>query len=128
MTCCNEIIEATTRITGCECPAAGWCARHGMFKTDYYHSICRTVPAYFNQYEQGIGPGQVFADNGSLENPAPQIGRGAPIGLGDAVAWALAKFGIHPWAGCGCTGRRAWLNRWQVWPVNWPAWPWRKQP
>jgi len=32
------------------------------------------------------------------------------LGLGDRLASFLAFFGIHPWPGCGCAGRRQWLN------------------
>ena len=31
-------------------------------------------------------------------------------GLGDRVASFLARIGIKPWAGCGCAGRKKWLN------------------
>lgn len=32
------------------------------------------------------------------------------IGLGDLIEAILAFFGIHPWSGCGCESRKAWLN------------------
>jgi hypothetical protein len=46
--------------TGCECPLAGLCNRHGMNKTAHY----------FNQWENCQGPGQNQVE--CLQNKAPQ--------------------------------------------------------
>lgn len=44
--------------TGCECPLAGYCARHGITKTNHEHKLCQNHPAYFKAWEEGRGPGQ----------------------------------------------------------------------
>ena len=45
-----------TALTGCECPLAGFCARHQCQKTEHYHHLCRTRPDYFAAWESGNGP------------------------------------------------------------------------
>lgn len=42
--------------TACECPAAGWCQRHGMEKDQAWHRLCRFNPKVFAQWEAGEGP------------------------------------------------------------------------
>ena len=116
MTCCNEIIDASRTITGCTCPPGeGFCQRHGIEKTEWWHELCRTNVEYFNAWERGEGPR--WPDHDALARR---------VGLGDVVARLIG------WATLGrlkmcerCDARKHWLNRWQVWPVKWP---WRKQP
>lgn len=119
MACCDKIIESSRQLTACECEMAGYCKRHRLHKNEIWHNLCRTDYQYFDQYEKGIGPGQVFTDSGSLESPHPTvavIGGKRVIYLGDFLAHWFAKFGIKGWAGCGCDSRRARLNRFRIWP------------
>lgn len=41
--------------TICECPVAGFCARHGCDKPPYWHNLCRTRAEYFELWEQACG-------------------------------------------------------------------------
>lgn len=46
-----------------------------------------------------------------LERIRRSYGVNAPKpGLGDRLAALLARIGIKPWPGCGCAGRKKWLN------------------
>jgi hypothetical protein len=110
MSNCGCITDAVEKLTACECPAAGLCGRHGMTKTEHWHKLCRTHPGYFDLWERKAGPGQ------------RRIAKRQRIGLGDAVAWLLERFGItsarvSKWLGrdCGCEKRRFYLNRVTVW-------------
>ena len=117
MNCCEKLLTAAQKISPCECSGAGWCERHKMQKVPHFAMLCRTNIQYFEQYENGIGPGQ----NVSPIAPQPHI-----IGLGDVVAWAIrvTTLGrVKPWPGCGCQARKAWLNKIQLWPIRWP---WRR--
>lgn len=63
--------------TGCVCPLAGFCAKHGIRKNPHFHHLCQTRQDYFNMYEKCIGPGQEFTNcDGNIE--APQIIVDAP--------------------------------------------------
>ncbi len=42
--------------TACECPAAGWCQRHGIEKDQAWYRLCRFNPSVFTQWECGQGP------------------------------------------------------------------------
>lgn len=44
--------------TGCECPLAGYCQRHGIEKTNHEHKLCQNHPGYFKKWEEGKGPKQ----------------------------------------------------------------------
>ena len=68
------------KITACECPASGWCARHNVDKNDHWVFLCRTRADYFQMWEQGVGPGQAV--------PAAGTGGQNPSILG--MAWNLA--------------------------------------
>lgn len=46
------------KVTACECTQAGWCPRHRCHKTEFLFQLCRRMPAYFQMWEQGRGPGQ----------------------------------------------------------------------
>jgi hypothetical protein len=45
--------------TGCECPLAGHCKRHGINKPPHWVKLCQSKPHYFDAWEEGRGPGQV---------------------------------------------------------------------
>lgn len=108
MSCeCKTLLDTAQVITGCECNPTGeektfYCARHDCRKTMHHAKLCRSQPQYFGFWERGEGH---------------CLGEQAPVmfGLGDAVAWLLSKIGINPWPGCGCQGRKAWLNRITLW-------------
>lgn len=120
MPCCTKIIEASKHITGCECDLSGYCKRHGMHKNEVWQNLCKTDFGIFDQYEKGIGPGQVFTDSGSIEAPHPVtnvVAGKRVVYLGDFLAYWFARIGIKGWAGCGCDSRRARLNRFRVWPL-----------
>ncbi len=43
----------------CHCPEPQegeriWCARHGVAKTAHWQLLCRTKPAYFKAWEEGL--------------------------------------------------------------------------
>lgn len=44
--------------TGCECPLAGLCNRHGVEKTPHLHKLCQNHVGYFNMWEECRGPRQ----------------------------------------------------------------------
>ena len=44
--------------TACECPAAGWCARHQMHKSPTERHRCQTNPKLWNYWEAGKDPRQ----------------------------------------------------------------------
>lgn len=44
--------------TGCECPLAGYCNRHGVEKTPHEHMQCKHNPTWFKKWEDGKMPGQ----------------------------------------------------------------------
>ena len=48
--------------TGCECPLAGFCNRHGINKNEHFHKLCENHPGYFNMWDECRGPGQEFVD------------------------------------------------------------------
>ncbi len=129
---CDQIVAAARQTTPCECASAGYCARHKCDKPAHFAMLCRTHFGYFEQYEQGIGPGQNL--------PPAQF----TLGLGDVSEWLLSeiaegdedrliRWGIRldrfiEWASrgkfkaandgtCGCPQRKAWLNRCRLWPL-----------
>jgi len=54
------------RNTACACDSEGWCSRHKMNKTGALFRLCKFSEAHFNQWEQGIGPGQLLAEKFGL--------------------------------------------------------------
>ena len=42
--------------TGCECPLAGYCKRHGVTKSAHLHKMCQNHVGYFNMWENCRGP------------------------------------------------------------------------
>ena len=74
--------------TPCECPAAGWCARHRCWKPDAWHLLCQRNLAYFEAYERGEGPrllsdempppGEGPTESDNCPEPADQNPPGGP--------------------------------------------------
>ena len=72
-------------------------------------------------YERGKNKQSLGKDSDALTNAAERLVGAlcrmdyAPPpprrGLGDLGAGLAAALGIRPWPGCGCRGRRRWLNR-----------------
>ena len=54
-------------MTQCECPIAGYCARHKVKKTNGWHKLCQTRENYFLACEQGRGLGQTIQQDVSKE-------------------------------------------------------------
>lgn len=54
-------------MTQCECPIAGYCARHKVKKTNGWHKLCQTRENYFLAWEQGRGIGQTIQPDESKE-------------------------------------------------------------
>jgi hypothetical protein len=81
-------------MTGCDCPLAGYCERHGVNKTPHLLHLCRTNDRYYDSWEEGRGIGQKAAKAGRefraiRRQPPPLcVHRGAEIGKAD----------------CGCSG------------------------
>jgi hypothetical protein len=46
------------RMTGCDCPLAGYCERHRVDKTLHLHRLCQTNQRYYAAWEEGRGIGQ----------------------------------------------------------------------
>lgn len=44
------------RLTDCECSVAGWCQRHGCFKSEPLFHQCRRNRVLFDAWEAGCGP------------------------------------------------------------------------
>jgi hypothetical protein len=112
MSDCPCLIDAASKNTNCECTAPGWCSRHKCHKPEHFFNLCRMRPDYFALYEAGRGPGQ---DIPAAAHPQVDPPGTAPIGLGDVVGWMASLVGVKPWPGCGCSARKAWLNRFIVW-------------
>ena len=47
--------DPVRNLTGCECPAYGWCERHACEKGYVMWQLCRRDRAYFQAWEQGQG-------------------------------------------------------------------------
>jgi hypothetical protein len=47
-----------TKSTPCECPAAGYCKRHGIEKSTHLHKLCQNHIGYFSMWEECRGPKQ----------------------------------------------------------------------
>lgn len=60
-------------MTQCECPIAGYCARHKTNKTNGWHKLCQTNPSYFDSWESGIGPGQARKTNDKREQRRKRV-------------------------------------------------------
>lgn len=61
--------------TGCECPLAGYCNRHGVTKTPHEHVQCQHNPTFFKKWEEGRGPGQ----EGGRQEPPPKKKEPEPV-------------------------------------------------
>lgn len=109
---CNTCLTAAMEIvTGCECPAPGFCTRHNCEKVAHWHNLCKTRPDYFRLWESGGGP----CTNRKASVAPPRIG------LGDVIAWMIriATFGrIKPTPWCGCEAKKTWLNK--LVSIRWP--------
>jgi hypothetical protein len=55
--------------------------------------------------------------------PVKNVSRETPkwLGLGDVVAWAASRLGIHEWEGCKCKQRRKKLNAIQFKGIRRPS-------
>jgi len=63
--------------TGCECPLASFCNRHGVTKSPHQHKLCQTHPGYFQKWEDCKGPGQRFTDC-KKQGEVPVVGVAPP--------------------------------------------------
>ena len=70
--------------TGCTCNQPGFCQRHKLHKSEWWHHLCRTHQGYFQAWEEGHGPGQ-----GIVKANATHVASGMPS-LG-SQAWNLTK-------------------------------------
>jgi hypothetical protein len=116
----NTMQSSPNDVPPCDCPEPGWCARHGIHKTEHWHRLCQSRADYRKQWDDGVGPGQILT---------PQPGAVKPVkdGWGDHVTTWLknigiteerykdikTKFGLPPT--CNCSKRREWLNRVGEW-------------
>lgn len=81
-------------MTGCDCPLAGYCKRHGVNKSPHLFHLCKTNDRYYDAWEEGRGIGQktLAPDQRKpkrRERPEPVcLHRGAIAGKAD----------------CGCSG------------------------
>lgn len=64
----------------CVCPLAGWCARHHVVKTPFFHRACQKGGEFFREWELGRGPGQDghVITIGSASPPAASRDAGSP--------------------------------------------------
>lgn len=116
MVCCDELLKAADKMTGCECSPTAFpfaCARHGgCEKTEHWHNLCRRRTDYHGLWESGDGP--------CLNEPGDPLP--FTLGLGDIVAWFIFIVTLGKLKMCEtCKGRRAWLNRhFPIWPIRLP--------
>src|SRR5579863_1642304 len=61
--------DTATDLKEFECPVAGFCRRHGINKTEKWHSLCRQAD-YRRQWDAGKGPGQVEAKPREMDRAA----------------------------------------------------------
>lgn len=105
----------------CECPAAGFCARHGVHKSPREHQLCQGVNCtaqqsakYWNAWEEGRLSNQPAAPEAAIPFDAQALPPGIPPhvvrGLGDKIAQWTSWFGVTPCG--GCKDRAALLNHW----------------
>lgn len=61
----------TEPITGCVCPNAGFCERHGIKKNPHFHQLCQNHIGYWQMWEECRGVGQEFTDCNKRSQEAP---------------------------------------------------------
>ena len=66
---CSGCNRDKTNETACECPNPGFCKRHDMQKGPHLHRLCQTRMDYFQMWEDGHGPGQGVAQQGTKSKP-----------------------------------------------------------
>ena len=118
MSCCDGTPNSTTpSVAPCECPAAGFCARHKITKDAHYYRLCRR-DNYRAAWDRGQGPGQ-WRSGADVVRNRPAL----TVGLGDVVAFLIRVVTFGRVKMCSaCQGRKAWLNRWfPLWPMRWPG-------
>jgi hypothetical protein len=49
-------MKSKFHVTACKCSSAGWCERHGCFKTPSMFEKCRRSETHFQAYEDGHVP------------------------------------------------------------------------
>ena len=98
----------TDQGVGCDCPLAGYCERHQMFKHKHWHALCQSDAGYRSMWDARTGPGQqTIGDPIEMERRRKRAGRSK--GVGDTVYKVARRLGFRHCA--GCSRRRAWLNR-----------------
>lgn len=129
-----------TVIKACECPAAGWCARHRVNKTENWHKLCQTSLKFREMWDQGNGPGQNSDSPPTYKEPElpplpppkfirwiSRFRKSDDVGPGDTFERIAERFqGKHIVAlmeklgmeDCGCGERKKRWNR------DWPYWRW----
>jgi hypothetical protein len=88
----------------CECPHAGWCARHKITKSQRWHELCQRDD-YRNLWDMGIGPGQQPIATAEEKVSTPLI---------DAQRkhWSdLHTFKLDPW---NSTEAERWYRAWKI--------------
>jgi hypothetical protein len=92
--------------TGCTCERPGWCERHAMHKSEQLWRLCQKKVAYFDAWENGVGPGQRDGPHG-VSQQIPKTG------VGWELRRVLDRFGIRNKArGCGCGDKLGFMNKW----------------
>ncbi len=122
--------------TDCECELSGFCKRHNVKKPNGWHKLCRNVPAFFEAWESGRGPGQNIESNAEAitirinerldQSRWPwwvkriaKLRNESDVGVGDTLERLIALGGGRAYKrilaavklNCGCATRQAWLNR-----------------
>jgi hypothetical protein len=93
-------------VTGCQCKDPGWCERHQCHKHARWHQLCQTNQAYFDAWENRIGPGQGDPLNRTSKTRLKQCGPGCHLSR------LLAKFRIFSKDGCDCEKHAAEMDKW----------------
>jgi len=102
-------------VEACVCPAAGFCERHRILKSEHLHRLCSEVDGYFELWESGVGPLQKPRPDAvrerRLRERAKGIDRDAP---GSVLAENIRQLGYTVTRGCQCKSKIATMNLWGV--------------
>lgn len=103
-----------------DCPIkdGGHCQRHGVYKTSNWVRLCVTRDAYFNNWEQGIGPGQPVPKGHCFkrveEKKVVEMRRTKVAhlpGVGSTLTRWFESMGIKAHTGCRCKSLAAEMDK-----------------
>jgi len=100
-------------MTGCTCLTPGYCERHKVVKNRHWFYLCQTREDYFNNWEQGIGPGQPVPKMKCLKKDEEmRRTKGAHLpGVGSTLTRWFESMGIKAHTGCRCKSLAAEMDK-----------------